>query len=108
MESRFSRFKPRLRPPTPARVPATQATDFLRKYADAGEASLAEPFKGITTNGAVVPGLFRIGKTGVSTEPIKDAAEAFLTSLTPAQKARALFPVDSDAWRRAFIRGVSE
>lgn len=100
MVSRFSHFKPRLRPPTPARTPATQATDFLRKYAKDGEAAVAEPFKGITTDGTVLPGLFRIEKTGVSTGPIKDAADAFLASLTSAQRASALFAVESDAWRR--------
>ena len=49
MASRFSGFKPRNRPPTSARTPAAQATDFLRKYADAAEASLKEPLTGITT-----------------------------------------------------------
>lgn len=93
-------FTPRQRPPTSARVPATDATDFLRKYANGGEASLAHPFKGVTTDGTVVPGLFRIEKTGVSTGPIKDAAEAFLASLTAAQRASALFGIESDAWRR--------
>jgi hypothetical protein len=100
MASRFAHFKPRNRPATPARVPATQATEFLRDYAAAGEAAVAQPFTGITTDGTVVPGLFRLEKTGVSTRPIRDAAEAFLASLTPVERASALFPVDSDAWRR--------
>ena len=29
------------------------------------------PFKGITTNGEVVPGLFEIKPSGVSTEPLR-------------------------------------
>ncbi len=32
---------------------------------------LAEPFKGITTNGTVAPNLFSIRSTGVSTEPVR-------------------------------------
>ncbi len=66
----------------------------------AGEASVAEPFKGITAEGSIVPGLFPIQHTGVPTQPIKDAADAFLASLSAQQQATARFPVDSDAWRR--------
>jgi hypothetical protein len=48
----------------------------------------------------VVPGLFALRKTGVPTEPISDAAAAFLASLGEAERAQTLFPVDSNAWRR--------
>ena len=72
----------------------------LQRYADAGEALIAEPFRGITADGRVVPRLFPIQRTGVSARPVQDAAEAFLASLGPAQRARALFSLDSDAWRR--------
>ena len=34
---------------------------------------LAEPFKGITTDGRLVPGLFPIRSTGVSTRPVRVA-----------------------------------
>lgn len=61
---------------------------------------LAEPFKGITANGTVEPGLFEIRQTGVSTAPIVRAAEAFLAALTPEQRAKTLFPVDDDEWRK--------
>src|SRR5262245_7851470 len=60
----------------------------------------AEPFKGITTHGTVVPGLFGIEKSGVSTQSIRQAAEAFLASLSAEQRARALFPVGSVEWRK--------
>jgi hypothetical protein len=33
--------------------------------------ALAEPFRGITTNGTVERGLFAIKSTGVSTEPVR-------------------------------------
>src|SRR5690606_2841372 len=39
---------------------------------------LAEPFRGVTTDGTVVPGLFPIRATGVTTEPVRIAAETFL------------------------------
>ena len=53
---------------------------------------LAAPFKGITTNGEVLPGLFEIKPSGVSTEPVRNAAEAFIATLTPFQLARSMYP----------------
>ena len=55
---------------------------------------LAQPFKGVTTNGEVVPGLFEISPTGVATESVRNAAEKFIASLTTVQLARTMFPVD--------------
>src|SRR6218665_1263603 len=42
---------------------------------------LAEPFKGVTADGTVVPGLFGVKSTGVSTAPVQKAATAFLAAL---------------------------
>src|SRR5688572_18704143 len=61
---------------------------------------LAQPFKGITTNGTVAPGLFSIRSTGVSTAPVRQAAEAFLKSLSAPQRAKTVFPVDHVEWRK--------
>jgi hypothetical protein len=61
---------------------------------------LAEPFKGVTTNGTVVPGLFEIRSTGVSTAPVAQAAARFLKTLTAAQRARTLFAHDDVEWRK--------
>jgi hypothetical protein len=61
---------------------------------------LAEPFKGITRDGVPVPGLFPLRSTGVSTEPVRAAAGAFLASLGPAQRAKTVFDVDDDEWRK--------
>lgn len=44
-------------------------------------------------------GLFALAPTGVSPEPIRRAADAFVASLTSEQKARALFGLDTSAWR---------
>jgi len=63
-------------------------------------ARLDEPFLGVTAEGETQPGLFDIRATGVSTEPIREAAVAFLASLTPEQRDRTLFPVDDLEWRR--------
>jgi len=62
--------------------------------------ALAEPFKGVTTNGSVAPGLYKIHSTGVSTEPVMRAANAFIAALTAEQRAKTLYPVDDDEWRK--------
>ena len=44
--------------------------------------------------------MFEIGPSGVSTEPVRNAAEKFIGSLTNVQLARTMFPVDDSQWRR--------
>jgi hypothetical protein len=61
---------------------------------------LAQPFVGITTDSTVIPGLFPIRSTGVSTEPVRLAADRFLGVLTPEQRAITTFGVDDIQWRR--------
>jgi hypothetical protein len=66
----------------------------------AEERGLAEPFKGITTNGELVKGLFPVRSSGVSTEPVRVAAEKFLAALSEEQRRKTLFPVDDLEWRK--------
>ena len=61
---------------------------------------LAEPFRGITTAGNVMPGLFEIRPSGVSTEPIRNAAERFIATLTTVQLIRTMFPIEDVQWRK--------
>ncbi|CAN5589451.1 DUF3500 domain-containing protein [soil metagenome] len=61
---------------------------------------LADPFRGVTTDGTVLPGLFTVRSTGVATAPVREAAEAFLAELTPDQRASTTFAVDDPEWRR--------
>jgi hypothetical protein len=61
---------------------------------------LDEPFKGVTTNGTVVPGLFTIRSTGVSTAPVRTAAAAFLASLSAEQRAKTAYAIDDLEWRK--------
>jgi len=63
-------------------------------------AALAEPFRGVTADGKVESGLFPIRATGVTTEPVRKAAVAFLAALTPEQRAKTKFPVDDSEWRK--------
>ena len=61
---------------------------------------LAESFKGITTDGEPQTGVFGLKSTGVSTQPVKDAAIRFLNVLTEDQRSRTSFEVDDDEWRK--------
>ena len=64
------------------------------------EAIAMEDFVGVTIDGNVRPGLFSIAPTGVTTQPVIDAARAFLTTLSPDQRDEVVFTVDDDEWRR--------
>ncbi len=61
---------------------------------------LAEPFKGVTTNGTLQGGLFPIRASGVSTKPVMQAATTFVEGLTAEQRAKTTYPVDDIEWRR--------
>jgi hypothetical protein len=73
---------------------------FRQRSLAAEKAGLAEAFRGVTTQGAVEPGLFPLRSTGVSTELARRGAAAFLAALTPEQRAKTLFPVDDVEWRK--------
>jgi hypothetical protein len=94
-------------------VAAFNNNAFTQGPGGRGQASLDEPFKGVTTEGNVVSGLFSIRSTGVSTGPVLKAAEAFLAALDEQQRQTTRFPVDDLEWRmwnnvhRAKRQGVS-
>ncbi|MHB1327852.1 MAG: DUF3500 domain-containing protein [Gemmatimonadales bacterium] len=71
-----------------------------RQSREAEARCLADPFKGITTDGIPLTGLFPVRSTGVSTAPVQAAASAFLKSLTPVQHAKTLFSDDNPEWRK--------
>lgn len=86
-----------------------QSSDPTAAHQHSGQLSFVEeaqiealktPFKGITTSGEIVQGLFQIQATGVSTEETRLAAQEFLASLSEEQRAKTLFPIDDDEWRR--------
>ena len=91
----FSQSPETPKPPAP-RPPA----ELLRLSLAAETPGLADPVRGITTNGQIETGLFAIRSTGVSTEPVRIAAAAFLASLSNEQRARTKFAVDDDEWRK--------
>jgi len=76
------------------------AERFRKMSAEAERKGLAEPFKGVTAAGTTETGLFAIRSTGVSTGPVRRAADAFLVALTPGQRAKTTYPVDDPEWRK--------
>ena len=75
--------------------------DRMRERSRQMDARLADdPYVGIHASSGIQRGLYRIESTGVSTEPVRLAAEAFLASLTAEQRAKTSFPVDDDEWRK--------
>lgn len=89
-----------LKNPSSAQQGASRTDRWKQMSKEAETRGLGEPFKGITTNGTVVSGLFPLHSTGVSTEPVRKAATAFLAALTQEQRAKTMFPVDDDEWRK--------
>jgi len=83
-----------------ARAFPEKLPEGLQKYLANAQTSLAQPFTGITAGGPAVRGLFPIVPTGVSTQPITEAAQAFVAALGADDKRRAMFPLDDDAWRK--------
>src|SRR4029434_2300648 len=73
---------------------------FRQQSATAEQRGLAEPFKGVTTDGKLQPELVTNKSTGVSTEPVRKAADAFLAALTPEQRNKTTFGIDDDEWRK--------
>ena len=62
--------------------------------------AIAQPFVGVRTTGGIETGLFSVSSTGVSTQPVLDAARVFLASLSDAQRDLVKFAVDDPEWRR--------
>jgi hypothetical protein len=79
-------------------IPEVKA--FFGTFLAENDALLAEPFRGVTTDGVVVA-RDRI-RTGIATEAIREAAAGFLGSLETATRSRLSFPFESNEWRAWF------
>jgi fructose-1,6-bisphosphatase/inositol monophosphatase family enzyme len=83
-----------------ARHHVDEAPPEVWNIVDERTAQLAHPFVGVTTDGTVQTGLRSLADAPhVSTQPITDAAVAFLQALTPDQRRRAIFAIDAEEWR---------
>ncbi|MCC7042870.1 MAG: DUF3500 domain-containing protein, partial [Acidobacteria bacterium] len=79
---------------------SAQMLDLKTMFGSQQAAALAEPFTGVRPSSGTVAGLFSIKATGVTTEPIRVAAEGFLAKLTPVQKLRTQFGIGDPEWQR--------
>lgn len=82
------------------RAAVPQSPQMLEQFREQERKFLAESYKGVTTDGNVLPGLFKVRSTGVSTKPVRLAAEAFIKGLSEEQRKKTLYPVNDDEWRR--------
>lgn len=58
------------------------------------------PFKGLTTDGDVQPGLFALQPSGAPADSMAAAASALIDMLSPEQRSAACFPVGSSMWQQ--------
>ncbi|MEI7926324.1 MAG: DUF3500 domain-containing protein [Chloroflexota bacterium] len=79
-------------------LPANLPERLLARI-DEARRELAAPFVGVTTDGTPLTGLFGLRSTGVSTQPMVEAAHAFLAALDAAQRDEVMRAIDSSDWR---------
>jgi hypothetical protein len=77
-----------------------EVTQFFGAFLAENDAALAEPFRGVTTDG-VVAARDRV-RTGMATGAIREAAAGFLGSLDTPTRSRLSFPFESNQWRAWF------
>jgi fructose-1,6-bisphosphatase/inositol monophosphatase family enzyme len=92
-------FGIRSMPSMSARVLVENPPPFVAEIVEERAAELERPLAGVTTDGVVRTGLRSLDGPHVSTEPILEAALAFLGALTPEQRRRASFAMDATEWR---------
>ena len=85
-------------------TPFSEFPEFLKPIVggamERARKGLAEGFRGVTADGSPRPGLFTIARTGISVQPVIEAARAFLASLDRRQREIACFDIGDDtAWR---------
>ena len=71
------------------------------------ERYLSTPFKGITTDGKIVPGLFALRSESAPTREILKAASELLGQLSPGQKEIVCLPLESrerELWQNSIAR----
>ncbi len=68
---------------------------------------LATPFKGVTTDGTIIPGLFALRPEHAPTRAILDAVSALLSQLGPEQRKTVCLPLESrerETWQNSIAR----
>lgn len=65
----------------------------------AWEKLFSEPFRGMTTNGSVIPDLYHLHPANAPMHEMIAAVESLIAHLSPDQKRTTCFAVDSPQWR---------
>ncbi|RFN54492.1 hypothetical protein FIE12Z_1280 [Fusarium flagelliforme] len=60
---------------------------------------LSEPFKGVTNDGQVRPGLFKLEDQGIPIDDIVSATKLALSKMSQEQRTRSTYHIDSPEWR---------
>ena len=95
----WRRFGIRPLPSMSARVHVDNAPAPILEIVDERAAELTRPVTGLTTDGSLRPVFRSLDEPKVSTEPIREAALAFLQALTAEQRERTSFTMDATEWR---------
>jgi hypothetical protein len=68
---------------------------------------LSTPFKGLTTDGNIIPGLFALRPEYAPTREILEVVSALLARLSPEQKKQVCLPIESrerEIWQNSIVR----
>lgn len=72
---------------------------FLQDLLAYWESLYREPFRGITTDGTVIPGLYHLPAEDRAEPELAAAAERVLAALTDDERDRYRYPIDAPEWR---------
>ncbi|NJB72899.1 hypothetical protein GGR42_003397 [Saonia flava] len=78
----------------------TNLEAMKERFLKAENENINKPFQGIITSNGVEKWLFPIQVTGISTKPIKKAAESFLKSLSKEQLTKTQFEIQNNEWQK--------
>ncbi|RMD40597.1 hypothetical protein DV735_g4535, partial [Chaetothyriales sp. CBS 134920] len=77
----------------------SQHPPWLYNLSKTWESLLEEPFHGVTTDGTIVPDLFKRQDEKLPIQDIVSAAQNVLDQLSPEQRSGVLFPLNAREWR---------
>ncbi|WP_370205276.1 DUF3500 domain-containing protein [Pararhodobacter marinus] len=82
------------------RTAEVMAAPFFQGVRAAADQAIAEPFRGITTDGTLRPPVRALTPNGAPKAAMEAAATALIATLRPEIAAQVLHPVDAPEWRR--------
>jgi hypothetical protein len=95
-----SQYRSRERRSTPARHLSDELPEGFQRRRSLALDVENTLFVGVTENGSVTPGLFKLTDTRLSLDEPRAAVNAFLEQLTPQEHETSMFSLDSPAWRQ--------